>query len=254
VFSFFVSGICSHHFATGEILMRVLALSWCILTLAASAALAAPGDVWILGIDHINNQGSFTTYSGAGYSGPQSSGNATFTGNAYGRGGTDGTARVYWELSGLSVNNSTPVPGTTELYKVEFFGTTEVGHNNWQPVESQFNGAGGEGFPFEAGIPWAGQFGTNHQYIAADGADDGLWHVLGPGPQADTSSPADGTMLWLKSGSWMYSKWDFPFAIDRSWSALRLTQVTGVPEPGSIVLGIFSFMGIGAVVWSRRRA
>jgi hypothetical protein len=215
-------------------------------------AMAYVGDQWILGIHHINNEGSFTSYAGAGYAGPQSSGNATYTGNAYGRAGTDGTARVYWELSGDSVNTGRPVPSDTHLYRVEFFGTTEAGHNNWQPVESQFHGAGGEEFPMDAHIPWGGQFGTNHQYIAADGADDGLWHVLGPGPQADTNAPADGTMLWLTSGSWLYSKWDFPFAIDRTWSALRLTQMT-VPEPGSLMLLGIGIAGFGAATSRRRR-
>jgi hypothetical protein len=227
--------------------MRVVGLSLAILAMGALSAMAAPGDQWILGIDHINNQGSFTQYVGGGYLGPQSSGNVAYVGSSWGRGGTDGVARVYWELSGLS-NNLTLPPATAELYRVEFYGTTEVGHNNWQPVESQFNGAAGEGFPIEPGIPWPGQFGTNHQYIAADGADDGQWHVLGPGPQADSNPPADGTMLWLKSGSWLYSKWDFPFAIDRTWSALRLTQITGVPEPASCML-----MLLGGVFVAVRR-
>jgi len=232
--------------------LTIAAIGLAILGRVASPALANPGDQWILGIDHINNEGSFTSYLGAGYAGVQSSGNPIYVGNAYGRAGTDGVARVYWELSGLSVNHLRPVPATAELYRVEFYGTTEVGHNNWQPVESQFNGAAGEGFPFEPGIPWAGQFGTNHQYIAADGADDGLWHVLGPGPQADTNPPADGTMLWLKSGSWLYSKWDFPFAIDRTWSALRLTQITGIPEPASGLLMLLG--GVFMVARRSRRA
>jgi hypothetical protein len=33
--------------------------------------------------------------------------------------------------------------------------------------------------------------------------------------------------MWLTSGSWLYAKWDFPFEIDRAWSAIRLTQITG---------------------------
>jgi hypothetical protein len=194
---------------------------------------AAPGDQWILGIHHINNEGDkpFTMYPGGGYSGPQSSGESQYIGNSYGYASTGavGVNRVYWELSGNSVNNNTPVPTTVELYRVEFYGTTEIGHNDWQPVESQLHGIVGEGYPIEPEIPWEGQFGTNHQWIAAIGSDDGDWHILGPGPQADTRPPADGTMLWLKRGSWLYAKWDFPWAVDRTWSALRLTQVAPLP-------------------------
>jgi hypothetical protein len=229
-----------------------------IVAVVGFYAMPAPayvGDQWILGIHHINNEGSFTSYAGGGYAGPQSSGAAAYVGNSYGRGGTDGVARVYWELSGNAVNTGHPVPSETHLYQVEFYGTTETGHNSWQPVESQFNGAAGETFPIEPGIPWAGEFGTNHQYGAADGADDGNWHVSGPGPHtpasADFNAPGNGVFMWLKSGSWLYSKWDFPFEIDRSWSALRLTQVT-VPEPGSLML-----LGIGIAIFgaaSRRRS
>src|SRR3989304_2828544 len=118
----------------------IAAISLAILGLAASPAAALQGDVWILGIDHINNAGSFTTYGGAGYAGPQSSGAAGFVGDAYGRSTAGGVPRVYWELSGLSVNYGNPVPALAELYLVEFYGTTEAGHNDWQPVESQFNG------------------------------------------------------------------------------------------------------------------
>ncbi len=215
--------------------MKVAGLSLVILALASLPASAAPGDQWILGIHHINNEGDkpFAAYSGAGYSGPQSSGDAQYAGNSYGYASTGavGVNRVYWELSGNSVNNGTPVPSTAELYKIEFFGTTEAGHNNWQPVESQFHGIVGEGYPYEPDIPWVGQFGTNHQWIAAGGADDGQWHTMGPGPQTDINPPADGTMLWLTAGSWLYAKWDFGFAIDRTWSALRLTQVAPISLP-----------------------
>jgi hypothetical protein len=214
--------------------MRVFGLTLVILGLKTLTAVAAPGDQWIVGIHHIDNQGAFATFAGAGYSGAQSSGAAQYVGNSYGfnNGGSPvGVNRVYWELSGNSVNNNTPVPTTTELYKLEFYGTSEAGHNSWQPVESQFHGSAGETYPVDSGIPWAGQFGTNHQYIAAGGFNDGAWHTLGPGPQADTTAPADGTMMWLTASSWLYAKWDFTFAIDRSWSALRLTQVTPIAGP-----------------------
>src|SRR6185312_15531953 len=109
--------------------MRVFGLSLALFALATAQSIAAPGDQWILGIHHIDNQGDkpFTTYTGGGYSGLQSSGAAQYVGNSYGynnNGSAVGVNRVYWELSGNSVNNSTPVPTTTQLYKVEYFATT----------------------------------------------------------------------------------------------------------------------------------
>jgi hypothetical protein len=219
--------------------MKIFALALALLTIAASSANAEPGDTWILGIHHIDNRPSFTTYTGAGYSGPQSSGHMDFVGNAYGRaiptGSPDGVARVYWELSGNATNSGRRVPNTTRLYSLEFFGTTEPGHNGWQPVESQIRGLQGEMYPNEPLIPWVGQFSTNHQWIGSTGKDTGQWHVMDNdgegGPQAPLSdsfnAPGDGTYMWLKAGAWIYGKWNFNFAIDRSWSALRLTQVTG---------------------------
>ena len=210
--------------------MRVVGLSLAILAMAAVPAMAAPGDQWILGINHIDKQGEqpFTTYIGAGYSGPQSNGDSQYVGNAYGfaSSGAVGVNRVYWELKGNAVNSGRAVPTTAELYSLEFYGTTEAGHNNWQPVESQYHGIVGEGYPHEPDIPWIGQSGTNHQYLASTGRDDGAWHPIdndgqgGPQGPDDASFNAygDGIYMWLTSGSWLYAKWDFPFPIDRSWS------------------------------------
>ncbi|MEX2169663.1 MAG: hypothetical protein WD851_10150 [Pirellulales bacterium] len=218
--------------------MNLLRLTFAILALSASVAMAAPGDQWILGIHHIDNSGAFTEYAGAGYSGVQSSGHADFVGDAYGRSGQDGVARVYWELSGSAINSGRSVPTSTELYTIEYWGTPAPG-NDWQPVESQFKGAGGETFPQEPLIPWVGQFGTNHQWLGEDGSDDSDWHLIDNngdgGPQApfsaDFNAPGDGIYMWLTSGSWVYAKWDFPFTFNRSWSAIRLTQFTGVTPP-----------------------
>ena len=129
------------------------------------------------------------------------------------------------------MNNVTPVPTSTQLYRIEYYAPTLGGHSGYQPVESQFHGIVGEGYPLEPSIPWPGQFGTNHQWISGGNFADGQFHAMGPGPQTDTSAPADGTMMWLTAGSWLYAKWDFPWAIDRSWSALRLTQITPVAGP-----------------------
>ncbi|MEX2169661.1 MAG: PEP-CTERM sorting domain-containing protein [Pirellulales bacterium] len=231
-----------------------VAVGLALLATAATPTNANIGDQWILQIHHLDNSGAFTLQPGTGYAGLFSSGNAAFTGTSVLGPASDGVARVYWELSGLSIGTLRPVPTTTEQYTLEFYDPTDVGHNGFNPVESQFRGAAGETFPNEPLIPWAGAFGTNHQFIARDGADSGTFLQLGPGPQApvDASFGAapNGFNMWLTSGSWMYAKYNFPFPIDRSWSALRVTQVTGIPEPSTVILAGIGVIGLGIV---RRR-
>jgi hypothetical protein len=226
-------------------MMRAVGFCIAIAALSASSAFGAVGDVWILGIDHIDNPDFFSTFAAAGYSGPQSSGNAAYAGNAYGPPITcintnsckDGVARIYWSLSGLSTNGHA-LPTTPELYSVKFYGTSAPANNDWQPIEVDFNGSGpgdGEG-QIDPNIPWAGQFGTNHQWIGADAKVAGQWMTTGPGPQAPKSaaynaSGFDGTYMWLNADSWLYAKWNFPGQTRRSWSAIQLTQVTPVAPP-----------------------
>jgi hypothetical protein len=213
--------------------MRVFGLSLALLAVFALRAAAAPGDYWILGIDHIDNAGAFTTYTGAGYSGAMSIGSSQFVGNAYGRAGVfDSVARIYWKLGGLSINNGTPVPTETALYSLQFIGTPGTGRYGWQPVESQFGGITGEQYPYDNRILWDGESNTNHQYIAANGANDRNWHALGPGPHTPSSAlhnaSGSGTYMWLTAGSWLYAKWQFNIPSDcncnRSWSAILLKQ------------------------------
>jgi hypothetical protein len=246
--------------------MRRLALSFAIVAVAALPSMAAPGDQWILGIHHIDHQGEtpFTAYPGAGYSGPQSSGDPQFVGNSYGRAstGAEGVNRVWWELSGNAIVNGQPVgitpPTTAQLYKVELYGTTDTGHNtDYQPVEVAFHGIVNDQ-TIDPDIPWAGAFGTNHQWMKSTGADDGAWHQLGPGPQAPDSADYnalgyDGFYMWMKAGSWLYAKWDFGWPIDRTWSALRVTQET--PFPTGPVPGDYNGNGVvdaaDYVVWRK---
>jgi hypothetical protein len=227
--------------------MRLVGVTLAIALLAASSAMATVGDSWILGIDHIDNAGFFQTFTG-GYSGAQSSGNAQYTGNAYGppiscfpNNCKDGVARIYWSLSGLSTTGSA-LPTTTELYSVKFYGTGQPANNDWQPIEVDFNGSGpgdGEGL-IDPAIPWAGESGTNHQYLGADAKTVGSFRAAGPGPHAPKSaaynaSGFDGSYVWLNSGSWLYTKWNFFNDTRRSWSAIQLTQVTpaiGPPPTG----------------------
>jgi hypothetical protein len=231
--------------------MRLVGITLMIALVAASSVMATVGDSWILGIDHIVNAGFFQTFTGSGYSSTQSSGNAQYTGNAYGPpiscfpgNCKSGDARIYWSLSGLSTNGSA-LPTTTELYSVKFYGTAQPANNDWQPIEVDFNGSqpgDGEGLNDPA-IPWAGESGTNHQYIGADAKTAGQFRAAGPGPHAPKSaaynaSGFDGSYVWLNSGSWLYAKWNFPGDTRRSWSAIQLTQVT--PAIGPPPVGDFN--------------
>jgi hypothetical protein len=224
--------------------MRLVGLSLAMALVAASSAMATVGDSWILGIDHIDNPGFFQTFTGAGYSGPQASGDAQYVGNAYGPPiscypghCSDGVARIFWSLSGLSTNGHA-LPSTAELYSVKFYGTSQPANNDWQPIEVDFNGPGpGNGeAQKDPNIPWFGQYGTNHQWIGADAKTVGAFVSAGPGPQAPKSaaynaSGFDGSYMWLNSGSWLYAKWNFSNDTRRSWSAIQLTQVTPAIGP-----------------------
>jgi len=207
----------------------------------AASAMAVPGEQWILPIHH-RDGGGWTEYPGAGYGGT----------SAWEGSGMDGVRRVYWELSGVgSLGN--PVPSTTELYKIEWFAPTQ-GAQDWQPIESQIRGVDGEQYPNDPLIPWVGAYGTNHQYIGTNGAPGGTWATTGAGPHtpesADYNAGPNGIYMWLggwSSPSWLYAKWDYPWPITHSWSALRLTQIT--PEPISMLL-----FGFGGMALLRRKA
>lgn len=206
--------------------MRKLFVVLAILGMAVPA-FGAVGETWTLPIHH-RDGGGWTEYPGAGLSGT----------SAWGANTIDGTRRVYWELSGLGSLGNAPNAGM-ELYTIEFYDPT-AGGNAWQPIESQVRGVNGEVYPIDPLIPWDGAFGTNHQYIGSEGSAGtaGTWKSTGPGPQAPDSDAQNagpgGIYMWLQSGSWLYAKWDYGWAIDRSWSAIRVSQVT--PEPGSLLL------------------
>jgi len=225
--------------------MRGLFLALAVMGLWSASAMARPGERWILQIHHRDdpNDGLWVEYPGAGYGG----------GSAWGRDScscpwlsSGDWRRIYWELSGKGDLGNDP-PTTAQMYQIEFYYPT-VGDGDWQPIESQFYGAGGEPFPYwcypemgdgSGNCPsgsyrlWAGAWGTNHQWIGSEflNGTPGTWKPTGPGPQVPESDSftagPNGVAMWLKRGSWLYAKWDFPWEISRTWSALRLTQVTG---------------------------
>ncbi len=220
---------------------RVVLIISVLLSLAVSSvSYAVPGDTWVLNIASLEGSG-WTEHSGAGYNGT----------SAWEASGQDGYRRIYWKLDALTI------PTLTELYTIEWY-RPSAGANNWQPIESQFNGASGEIFPMDPNIPWAGMWGTNHQYIGAGDpgtpGTPGTWVSTGPGPHTPENTAynagANGIYMWLKQGSWLYAKWDYGWPIDNTWSALRITQITGtqtVPEPTTmllLLLGLFGLAGI----------
>jgi hypothetical protein len=103
-------------------------------------------------------------------------------------------------------------------------------------------------------MPWAGQFGTNHQYLQNpqdNPANLGGWYKLGPGPQADPSNDG-GSGVWMSPDTGNGAPYlqihylGFESAPE-SFDAFRVVQV--VPEPAT---GLLMLVG-GALMCVRRR-
>lgn len=198
-----------------------------VVLAAATTAFAAAGDSWILPIDHTEG-GGLTAMPGIGWNGTDALQGA----------GPDGVRRVYWNtLNVVQPTGAAALPASTELYTMEYF-KPAGGTHQWQPIESRISG-GTEIWPNDPSIPWAGMWGSNHQYIAAwEGGAAGTWCAAGAGPHTPESDAytagANGIYMWLHSGSQLYVKWDYGWSIDNTVSAIRLTQIT--PEPVSALL------------------
>lgn len=193
-----------------------------LMGFAAAQTSAAPGDSWILSVASTQD-GSFTAYAGADGNG----------GTAYQGDFNGGIARIYWDTA------STTMDTATRKYWVSYYMPT-VGANAWQPIESMFHGTW-EDFPMEADIPWAGSFGTNHQYGGAYNKTPGTWNLIS-GSHVEVAG-----QMYLQKGSRLYVKWDYAFAINNTVGAIRLTEV---PEPS----GIFTLLaGIPALLMFRRK-
>jgi|GEM_PF-913405 len=217
----------------------LLATLLIVSALVMTASIAKAADSWILPISSLQGSG-FTTYTGAGYGGT----------DAYGANTIDGGRRVYWKLDPalLSVGGN-PMPPGMNQYTISFY-TPTAGATGWQPIESQIGGSAGEVYPNDPLIPWAGMWGTSHQYIGAENGTPGSWTATGPGPHtpesADFNAGANGIYMWLNVGanadnsSWLYAKWDYGWAIDHTWSAIMVT----IPEPSSLALGLIGGLAL----------
>jgi hypothetical protein len=121
----------------------------------------------------------------------------------------------------------------------------------WNPVVTSvyhvlnvINNGIGYGVSVVPGEPWAGQFGTQQQYLQVNGAPAGQWVELGPGPQADPSlgnqevwingSGAPSFLQFHYGGSYQDNQ---PFTFD----AIKVVQV---PEPSTLALGLLGGFGL----------
>jgi hypothetical protein len=247
----FLSGVVFFFCTFPEAVMALLFRGRIWAAIAASAlaipAMAAPGDSFILPIDHTQD-GTFTDLPG-GYNGDRA---VAHTGS-----GGD-VARVYWVVP----NSVDPDP---QLYKISWWaapGSEGPQGNAYQPFEVQYNGVAGDS-TMDPNIPWHGQFGTNHQWLTNNNGSTTVsaFNITGPGPQApgDVSDPgtgspanppeADGNSVWLKPGSEIFVKWDFGFYTNTT-NVVSDLQITQVPEPVSLC-GMF--LGGGFMMMRRRR-
>ena len=107
--------------------------------------------------------------------------------------------------------------------------------------------------------PWVGQFGTNHQYLNANQADQGNWVELGPGPQSDSSNDG-GYGVWINpstgNGNPYLQIHYLGFEnTPESFDTIRVVPVgTPVPEPGTLALLAAGGGAVLLLVRRRRRA
>jgi hypothetical protein len=104
-------------------------------------------------------------------------------------------------------------------------------------------------------MPWAGLFGTDHQYLQDPQANDGGWLKLGPGPQSDPSNDG-GSGVWINpttgNGAPYLQIHYLGFeGTPETFDAVRVVQIDVVPEPSTLALGL---LGGFALLTSIRRA
>src|ERR1035438_1508894 len=91
-------------------------------------------------------------------------------------------------------------------------------------------------------MPWAGQFGTTHQYLQDPQNNGGGWLKLGPGPQSDSSNDG-GQGVWINpttgNGAPYLQIHYLGFEnTPETFDAFRVVQSPFVPEPSALALGL----------------
>src|ERR1035441_6626658 len=102
-------------------------------------------------------------------------------------------------------------------------------------------------------MPWAGQFGTDHQYLQDPQGNQGGWLKLGPGPQSDTTNDG-GSGVWINPTTGHGAPY-LPIHFlgfegsPETFDAIRVVQI--VPEPSTLALAL---LGGFALLTNIRRA
>lgn len=105
-------------------------------------------------------------------------------------------------------------------------------------------------------MPWAGMFGTDHQYLQNPQNNDGAWVKLGPGPQSDSSNDG-GYGVWINPTTGNGAPYlqihylGFENAPE-SFDAFRVVQIDAVPEPSVVALALLG--GFALLTGISRRA
>jgi hypothetical protein len=147
-----------------------------------------------------------------------------------------GIQRCFWQFDFPDVS-SRPAMYFVEQWAPSIMPAGVTGWD-WLPIEVNFSSKDVEPWPNNNSIPWSGQYGSNHQWIGIDLPNElGAFQSTGPGPQAPAdascSAPGNGLFMWIRKGSWLYTKWDFDFGNNMTHpvTALRITELNPPSAP-----------------------
>ncbi|MCC6484257.1 MAG: PEP-CTERM sorting domain-containing protein [Armatimonadetes bacterium] len=212
-----------------------------LLSLSTSAGAWNYGDSWVIPLDPQKSQNGLSGLPGPGWNFEATGGYGG--GGYYWADGFDSIRQARWFFDASVTGGDAPT--TAEKFLVETWVPAEHA-NVYSVIEVSFDGLGDEGGTNNPNIPWAGQYGTNHQWLDRHQANQGGFVQAGPGPQ----SPGvwngigyvyakQGSYFWMSGGMGFYKPGD-QYAV----SAIRLTVV---PEPASALAlggGLLSMTGL----------
>ncbi|GMV96647.1 MAG: hypothetical protein AMXMBFR83_10090 [Phycisphaerae bacterium] len=140
------------------------------------------------------------------------------------------------------------VPAGVNLYAV-YAWSPSANSTQWHPINIAADGTEN----FAQNIPWAGQFGTNKQWLGFDVHNEGGWLQLGPGPQSDPTAgspgPNAGKLVYINGSTgqqpYLYVEYQPWFNNPIAFDAVRVVLI---PEPATI-----AGMGLLGLLAMRRR-